>query len=44
MTQTWRADAAIGKTLVSSSMIDSVAAHLGRRLAEAPVGFQVVRR
>jgi phosphoglucomutase len=36
----WRRDAAIGKTLVSSSMIDRVAAHLGRRLAEVPVGFK----
>jgi phosphoglucomutase len=36
----WRTDAAIGKTLVSSSMIDRVAAHLGRRLAEVPVGFK----
>lgn len=36
----WRADAAIGKTLVSSSMIDRVAAKLGRRLAEVPVGFK----
>ena len=36
----WRADAAIGKTLVSSSMIDRVAAALGRRLAEVPVGFK----
>jgi phosphoglucomutase len=36
----WRADAAIGKTLVSSSMIDRVAASLGRRLAEVPVGFK----
>jgi phosphoglucomutase len=36
----WRANAAIGKTLVSSSMIDRVAAHLGRRLAEVPVGFK----
>lgn len=36
----WRADAAIGKTLVSSSIIDRVAAHLGRRLAEVPVGFK----
>jgi len=36
----WKADAAIGKTLVSSSMIDRVAAHLGRRLAEVPVGFK----
>jgi phosphoglucomutase len=36
----WRSDAAIGKTLVSSSMIDRVAAHLGRRLWEVPVGFK----
>ncbi len=36
----WRKDAAIGKTLVSSSMIDRVAAQLGRRLAEVPVGFK----
>lgn len=36
----WRADAAVGKTLVSSSMIDRVAAHLGRRLSEVPVGFK----
>ncbi len=36
----WRADAAIGKTLVSSSMIDRVARHLGRRLCEVPVGFK----
>jgi len=36
----WRADAAIGKTLVSSSMIDRVANALGRRLAEVPVGFK----
>ncbi len=36
----WPADAAIGKTLVSSSMIDRVAASLGRRLAEVPVGFK----
>ncbi|RLT38322.1 MAG: alpha-D-glucose phosphate-specific phosphoglucomutase [Chloroflexi bacterium] len=36
----WRADAAVGKTLVSSSLIDRVAAHLGRRLAEVPVGFK----
>lgn len=36
----WRADAAVGKTLVSSSMIDRVAAQLGRRLAEVPVGFK----
>ena len=36
----WRPDAAVGKTLVSSSMIDRVAAQLGRRLAEVPVGFK----
>jgi phosphoglucomutase len=36
----WRLDAAIGKTLVSSSMIDRVAAHLKRPLSEVPVGFK----
>ena len=36
----WPADAAVGKTLVSSSMIDRVVARLGRRLAEVPVGFK----
>jgi len=36
----WPADAAVGKTLVSSSMIDRVAADLGRPLAEVPVGFK----
>ncbi|CAN5377207.1 phosphoglucomutase (alpha-D-glucose-1,6-bisphosphate-dependent) [soil metagenome] len=36
----WHPDAAIGKTLVSSSMIDRVAADLGRRLIEVPVGFK----
>ncbi len=36
----WRQDAAVGKTLVSSSMIDRVAAKLGRRLYEVPVGFK----
>ncbi|MFZ0614020.1 MAG: phosphoglucomutase (alpha-D-glucose-1,6-bisphosphate-dependent) [Desulfobacterales bacterium] len=36
----WRAEAAVGKTLVSSSMIDRVAAHLGRKLSEVPVGFK----
>jgi phosphoglucomutase len=36
----WRADAGIGKTLVSSSMIDRVAKSLGRRLVEVPVGFK----
>jgi phosphoglucomutase len=36
----WGADAAVGKTLVSSSMIDRVAESLGRRLVEVPVGFK----
>jgi phosphoglucomutase len=36
----WRADAAVGKTLVSSGMIDRVARGLGRRLSEVPVGFK----
>ena len=36
----WRPDAAIGKTLVSSAMIDRVARDLRRRLAEVPVGFK----
>jgi phosphoglucomutase len=36
----WRPDAAIGKTLVSSSIIDRVAESLGRRLWEVPVGFK----
>ena len=36
----WRPDAGIGKTLVSSSMIDRVAAGLGRTLVEVPVGFK----
>jgi len=36
----WPAHAAIGKTLVSSSMIDRVVNKLGRRLAEVPVGFK----
>jgi phosphoglucomutase len=36
----WPADAAIGKTLVSSSMIDRIARDLGRRLCEVPVGFK----
>jgi phosphoglucomutase len=36
----WSKDVAIGKTLVSSSMIDRVAAHLGRKLCEVPVGFK----
>ena len=36
----WRRDAAVGKTLVSSSMIDRVAAYLKRELCEVPVGFK----
>ena len=36
----WPAAAAIGKTLVSSSMIDRIAGDLGRRLCEVPVGFK----
>jgi phosphoglucomutase len=36
----WPADAAIGKTLVSSSMIDRVAGLVGRTLTEVPVGFK----
>jgi phosphoglucomutase len=36
----WPASAAIGKTLVSSGMIDRVARDLGRRLCEVPVGFK----
>lgn len=36
----WASDTAIGKTLVSSSMIDRVAELLGRRLIEVPVGFK----
>ncbi|MGC9664932.1 phosphoglucomutase (alpha-D-glucose-1,6-bisphosphate-dependent) [Planosporangium sp. 12N6] len=36
----WPAGAAVGKTLVSSSMIDRVAADLGRPLLEVPVGFK----
>ena len=36
----WPAGAAVGKTLVSSSMIDRVVASLGRRLCEVPVGFK----
>jgi len=36
----WPAEAAIGKTLVSSSMIDRVAKHVGRTLTEVPVGFK----
>ncbi len=36
----WPAHAAVGKTLVSSSIIDRVAASLGRKLVEVPVGFK----
>ncbi|WP_437668510.1 phosphoglucomutase (alpha-D-glucose-1,6-bisphosphate-dependent) [Sorangium sp. So ce131] len=36
----WRPDAAVGKTLVSSSMLDRVAKDLGRPLREVPVGFK----
>ncbi|MFD9685741.1 phosphoglucomutase (alpha-D-glucose-1,6-bisphosphate-dependent) [Kitasatospora sp. NPDC059088] len=36
----WPRDAAVGKTLVSSSMLDRVAADLGRALTEVPVGFK----
>ncbi|MBG0830344.1 alpha-D-glucose phosphate-specific phosphoglucomutase [Planomonospora sp. ID67723] len=36
----WPAGAGVGKTLVSSGMIDRVAAGLGRRLVEVPVGFK----
>jgi phosphoglucomutase len=38
--ESWRGDAAVGKTLVSSSMIDRVVAHMGRELSEVPVGFK----
>jgi phosphoglucomutase len=36
----WRSDAAVGKTVVSSSLIDRVAANVGRALVEVPVGFK----
>ena len=36
----WGSDVAVGKTLVSSGMLDRVAADLGRRLLEVPVGFK----
>ncbi|HEX2055188.1 MAG TPA: phosphoglucomutase [Nitrospiraceae bacterium] len=36
----WRAEAAVGKTIVSSSIIDRVAGKVGRRLVEVPVGFK----
>jgi phosphoglucomutase len=38
--QGWRPDAAVGKTVVSSSLIDRVAAKVGRTLVEVPVGFK----
>jgi phosphoglucomutase len=38
--EAWPADASVGKTLVSSAMIDRVAADLGRQLVEVPVGFK----
>jgi phosphoglucomutase len=36
----WRADSAVGKTIVSSGIIDRVAAKIGRKLVETPVGFK----
>jgi phosphoglucomutase len=36
----WKRDAGVGKTMVSSSIIDRVAGDLGRRLMEVPVGFK----
>ena len=36
----WKPEAGVGKTVVSSAMIDRVAARLGRRLYEVPVGFK----
>ena len=36
----WSAEAAVGKTVVSTSVIDRVAARLGRKLCEVPVGFK----
>jgi phosphoglucomutase len=36
----WRADSAVGKTIVSSGIIDRVARKLGRKLVETPVGFK----
>ena len=36
----WGSEVAIGKTLVSSSMIDRVAGHINRKLVEVPVGFK----
>lgn len=36
----WSPEAAVGKTVVSSQMIDRITAHLGRKLYEVPVGFK----
>lgn len=36
----WRKEAAVGKTIVSSQLIDRVTAHAGRKLQEVPVGFK----
>jgi phosphoglucomutase len=36
----WRADSAVGKTIVSSAIIDRVAGKIGRKLVETPVGFK----
>ncbi len=36
----WRGDSAVGKTVVSSAMIDRVVSKLGRKLVEVPVGFK----
>ena len=36
----WNPSTAVGKTLVSTSMIDRVATHLGKKLSEVPVGFK----
>ncbi|MDM8538929.1 phosphoglucomutase (alpha-D-glucose-1,6-bisphosphate-dependent) [Desulfobacterales bacterium HSG17] len=36
----WKPDAVVGKTLVSSAMIDRVAKHLGKKVSEVPVGFK----
>jgi len=36
----WRADAAVGKTAVSTALLDRIAKHLGRPLREVPVGFK----
>jgi phosphoglucomutase len=36
----WKKDAGVGKTLVSSAMIDRVSAHIGRKVFEVPVGFK----